>query len=427
MHGKYGKLSWSDVVLPAARIARDGFAVNADLVEAMDSVEPNDFLTKDPNWATDFAPNGHRVKVGETMTRKRYAKTLETIAEKGATAFYFGDVAASTIKALRASNGTMTLQDLETYEVKSREVASTQYKDYKLTTVGVPASGVAVLSALNILSGYKYFGNIGYDLLSTHRLDEGMKFAYGQRTRLGDPSYVTGMTEFTGYMVNPATGSEIRGKISDVRTYNSTYYDPPKIITDDTPGTSHMVAADASGMAVSLTTTVNLLFGSLLMVPETGVIMNNQMDDFSIPGKNNSFGYVPNPANYIVSGKRPLSSSSPVIVETAGGRFYYAIGAAGGSRIISSTLQNVLHVLGSGRTVPDALAQPRLHDQILPATTLLENSYNTLAAEYLASLGHNVSFVEPRYSAAQGLRLLPNGTFEAAGEPRQLDSGGYAV
>jgi gamma-glutamyltranspeptidase/glutathione hydrolase len=195
----------------------------------------------------------------------------------------------------------------------------------------------------------------------------------------------------------------------------------------DTPGTSHVVTADASGLAISLTSTVNLLFGSQLMVPETGVIMNDEMNDFSIPGTSNSFGFIPSPSNYIRPGKRPQSSISPAIVETPDGRLYMVIGAAGGSRIISSTIQNIHHVLDLGMTAPKALARPRLHDQLVPNVATFEYSYDNSTVAFMKNLGHNVSWVAPGQSSAQGIRVLPNGTFEAAGEPRQKNSGGFAV
>jgi gamma-glutamyltranspeptidase / glutathione hydrolase len=204
-------------------------------------------------------------------------------------------------------------------------------------------------------------------------------------------------------------------------------------------------------MAISLTTTINTLFGSLVMVPETGVIMNNEMNDFSIPGyvspgrsschraltntrssSSNAFGYIPSPANFIRPGKRPLSSISPTIIETAEGVLYYIIGSAGGSRIITATIQNIWHVLDQRMSVVQALAQPRLHDQLVPATISFEwaglniQGYDNKTVSYLKSLGANVSWIAPGQSTAQGIVRLPNGTFQAAGEPRQAASGGFA-
>lgn len=180
-------------------------------------------------------------------------------------------------------------------------------------------------------------------------------------------------------------------------------------------------------MSASLTTTVNTLFGSPVMEPITGIIMNNEMDDFSIPGKNNTYGYVPNKANYIQPRKRPLSSVSPIIVEYPNGDLYYSIGAGGGSRITTATIQNIMHVLDSKMTVPQALAQPRLHDQLIPTHVSFEYAYDNSTVAFLKSLGHNVTWVAPGQSQAQGLRVLPNGTFEAAGDPRQKASAGYTV
>ena len=163
------------------------------------------------------------------------------------------------------------------------------------------------------------------------------------------------------------------------------------------------------------------------MIPETGVIMNNEMNDFSIPGSSNAFGYIPSPANYIRPGKRPLSSISPTIVETATGTLYYVIGAAGGSRIITATLQNIIHVLDQNMTALEALAQPRLHDQLIPNQVSFEYAYDNETVAYMKNRGHNVTWIAPGQSTAQGIIRLPNGTFQAAGEPRQLNSGGYAI
>lgn len=185
-------------------------------------------------------------------------------------------------------------------------------------------------------------------------------------------------------------------------------------------------------MAISLTTTINTLFGSRVIVPETGVILNNEMNDFSIPGVTNAFGYIPSEANYIRPGKRPLSSISPTIVETAAGALYYIIGSAGGSRIITATIQNIWHVLDQKLTAEQALAQPRMHDQLTPATVSFEyaglniQGYDNSTVAYLAGLGANVSWIAPGQTTAQGIVRLPNGTFQAAGEPRQYASGGLA-
>ena len=416
----------------AINTARYGWPVTEDLVRYMKSanssgsaVTPN-FLVDDPNWALDFAPNGTLVGLGDTITRKRYANTLETIANEGPDAFYTGPIAETTIAALQAANGTMTLEDLHNYTVASREPSNITYRGYSVYSGSAPSSGTVALSVLKTVEGYTDFFDEGKTNLSTHRLDEAIRFGYGERTNLGDPYFVANLSTYEDEMLSAKSAAEIRGKILDTTTLNVSAYDPSGIESLETPGTSHVVTADADGLAVSLTTTVNLLFGSQLLVPETGVIMNNEMNDFSIPGTSNAFGFVPSPSNFIRPGKRPLSSISTTIAEREDGSLY-VIGAAGGSRIITATIQNLVHVLDQNMTAPQALAQPRLHDQLIPNQVSFEYAYDNQTVAFLSSLGHNVTWVAPGQSTAQGLRRLPNGTFEAAGEPRQLNSGGYAI
>lgn len=423
-HKKHGALPWQYIVKPSVKVAREGFTVTQDLVDAMEGL---DFLKDDPAWAIDFAPQGRLVKLGETMTRKRLADTLEAIATGGSDAFYTGPIANATIRALRASKGIMTLEDLKNYTAITRDALSINYRGYKLASTGAPSSGAVALSALNTVSGYDDFFHPDSVNISTHRLDEAMRFAYGQRTSFGDPSFVAGLDNFTHNMLTAATGAEIRSKISDKTSHNVSWYDPKGIESLNTPGTSHMVTADASGMAVSLTTTINLLFGSQLIVPETGVIMNNEMNDFSIPGSSNAFGYIPSPANYIRPGKRPLSSISPIIAETADGRLYFVTGAAGGSRITSTNIQTMVHALDEKLDPMSALKKPRFHDQLVPNQAEFEWTFDNSTVDFMRSVGHNVTWVKPGFSLAQAIRVLSNGTFEAAGEPRMTNSGGYAV
>lgn len=420
--------------MPAVEVARNGWNVTNDLVRYMASASVGvpDFLCSDPTWALDFCPNGTRLGLGDVITRKRYADTLETIANEGANAFYSGAIANTTIAALNAATpkGIMTLEDLMNYTVAIRKPVQITYRGYKLTSCSAPSSGEVALATMKTVEGYSDFFHPATINLSTHRLDEAIRFAYGERADLGDPFFLPGIDKYQAEMLQANTSAEIRAKISDFHTLNVSAYDPKGLQSLETPGTSHIVTADASGMAISLTTTVNLLFGSMVMVPETGVIMNNEMNDFSIPGSSNAFGYVPSPANYIRPGKRPLSSISPTIVEFPNGTLYYVIGAAGGSRIITATIQNLVHVLDQNMTAPEALAQPRLHDQLIPNQVSFELppfGYNNETVAFMKSRGHNVTYIAPGQSTAQGIRRLPNGTFEAAGEPRQLDSGGFAI
>lgn len=282
--------------------------------------------------------------------------------------------------------------------------------------------------------------------VSTQRLVEAIKFAYGQRGELADPAFVPNVTVLQQLFLQPTTGDVIRSLIRDNQTFQPQEYDPVTYLsiisggvfpTNDA-GTSHMVAADDTGLVISLTTTVNLYWGAQIMVPETGsshpisnlvliiVVLNNEMNDFSSPGAINAFGYVASPQNYPQPGKRPQSSISPVIVDFPNGTFFFGVGAAGGSRITTSTIQNLWHVLDQGMDAYSAIAEPRLHDQIVPQTTTFEYAYSNETTAYLKAIGHNISWVAPGLSIAQGV-MERAGVFQAATDPRRIDSGGSVV
>ena len=181
LHSKYGVLSWSTVLKPAIKVARYGFPVSQDLIRYMDFATRNyDFLTYDPTWAIDFAPNGTRLGLGDIMTRKRYADTLETIADHGVDVFYTGSMANATIRAVNGANGSMTLEDLKEYKAISRSAAEIEYRGFRVVGCGAPASGAVVLSVLKTVDGYDGFGDTEMLNLSTHRLDEAVRFGYAE-------------------------------------------------------------------------------------------------------------------------------------------------------------------------------------------------------------------------------------------------------
>ncbi|KAK3989878.1 gamma-glutamyltranspeptidase [Cladorrhinum sp. PSN332] len=429
LHKKYGRLPWKKVVMPAVRVARKGFRVNEDLVRYMKSATASDnFLVNDPIWAVDFAPNGTLLQLGDKITRKRYADTLEKIASQGAEIFYSGEIAKSIIATTQNSNGILTLSDLSSYSIQLQPPLSIKFGPFNLFATPAPSSGAITLSILQTLSEFSPSASTSLETMA-HRLTEAMKFAYGARAELGDPKFIPNLTSYQALLLSPEYTSAVRHQILDNTTLPLSTYNPSSRFTPPTAGTSHIVTSDASGMTVSSTTTINLLFGSKLMTPDTGIILNNEMDDFSQPGKKNSFGYEPSPNNFISPGKRPLSSITPLIVEHASNRsLYFATGAAGGSRIISSTMQTAYHIL-SGKTnkIVEAVKAPRLHHQLMPDVLNVEEGYDPAIYESLKAKGHNVSWVAPGQSAVQGLMRLWNGTFEAAGETRQLNSGGFAV
>ncbi|KAI9669940.1 MAG: hypothetical protein M1831_006976 [Alyxoria varia] len=431
LHKHYGRLSWREVIQPSITLAtkRYGFRVNEDLVKYMNLIlqlVPDNFFVNDPAWAIDFAPNGTMVGLNDMIYRKRYANTLETIASEGADAFYTGSIAKATIAAVQRGGGIMTMKDLEDYQVAIRKPAQINYRGFKVTSCAAPSSGAVALATLKTLEGYDDFGQEDATNISTYRLNEAMRWAYAKRAYLGDPSFTPGLESYEDEMISDEAAAEIRGKITE-STHDVSYYNPKGLEILQTPGTSHISVADRSGMAVSGTTTENLWFGSTLIVPETGFPMNDEMNDFSIPEVPNTFGYRPSPNNFIEPGKRPLSSMSPTIAEDASGRLYYVIGAAGGSRITTGTIQNLWNVLDRNMTAAQALRQPRFHDQLEPNVAEVEYDYNNQTVAFLMEKGVDVVRTAPTGSLAQAVRLLPDGIFEAAGEPRLKHSGGIAV
>ncbi|PHH64796.1 hypothetical protein CDD81_3862 [Ophiocordyceps australis] len=432
IHNKYGVLPWKTVLQGAIHVARDGFQVSSDLVRSLQKsvgAVRHSFVVRDPSFAQDFAPNGILLGQGDVMTRKRYANTLEAIANQGADAFYHGPLAHAMIETIQASNGTMTLQDLANYSIISRPVRRIRFRDVDIFTVGAPASGAVSLSILKTLEQYSLDGSDTRDAnLTLHRFTEAMRFGYAARTDLADPDFVHGVRAAEERLLDDDYARLVRSLISDDHTLPVDAYGPRREFTSSSHGTSHIVAADRSGMAVSLTSTINLVMGAQLMEPASGIILNNEMNDFSIPGVPNAFGFQPSPQNYIYPGKRPLSSITPVILARPhAGPLLAVLGAAGGSRILSATTFALVLLVDGALSMAQALRAPRLHDQLMPNTVLLERGFDGPAAAALAQRGHNVSWTVQNLSALQGIACLPDGSFEAVGEPRQSNSKGLTL
>ncbi|SCV56883.1 related to gamma-glutamyltransferase [Fusarium fujikuroi] len=427
-HKKYGSLPWKTVLQGAIKVAQDGFTVNADMARFIEKTirDHHNFFVEDPSWAEDFTRNGQLIPEGEKMTRRRYARTLQAIAEHGADAFYTGAFAESMVKTIQETNGTITLDDYKNYDVISREVLRTEYKGHDVYGISSPAGGAVSLNILNTMNGYTHQDEDRNTTL--HIYIEAMKFAYGARLHLGDPDFVDGVPELEHEMLNATTAEKIRSKIDPRKTQKIEKYDPDGIYSSDGHGTSHVVTADGDGMAVSLTTTVNLIFGSFLMDPLTGVILNNEMNDFSIPGVPNEFGFAPAEANFIRPNKRPLSSCTPLIVSNKDGSLFAVIGAAGGSRIISATTQVAWRVLTSPSwSIKDAVREPRVHNQLIPNTLLVEKKFSSYDVPSLLERGHNVTWVDEGLSTVQALTRDSAGVFQVAPEPRQKNSGGVTL
>ncbi|XWW97785.1 hypothetical protein V2A60_005772 [Cordyceps javanica] len=438
IHQKYGVLQWRHIMQGAIRVARHGFRVSEDMETKMNATikDGKTYLLDDPIFAAEFAPKGQLLKKGEVMTRKNLANTLERIANEGSDAFYYGEIAENLARFVQSRNGTLTVADLQSYAVVDRPVRAIRYRGLDVHGMSAPASGAVALQMLRVLERFPASGWRDDRNRTVHRLAEAQRFAFAYRANLGDPAFVLpperDVLAYERDMLSDETVRRIRDGVLDDTTRRPREYfpgDDDVAAPPESHGTSHLVAADASGMAVSLTTTININFGAQIMEPNSGIILNDEMNDFSIPGVSNEFDFAPSRANYIRPRKRPLSSMTPLIATRPDGTLYAVVGAAGGSRITTATAQCLWHAVEHGMTMAEALRVGRLHDQLLPNRLTLESSFpdwdGTAAA--LRARGHDVHLAGPGLSAVQAIRRREDGSFEAVGEPRQANSAGYSI
>ena len=229
IHSSHGILPWKDIVQPAVDIARHGWEVDSDLLYYMDvTIERrNDFFTEDNSWAVDFAPGGKRVEIGDWITRRRYADTLEIIGREGVGAFYEGAIANATVRANRAEKGLLTLEDLRDYKVQVRNPIQAEYNGFLVTTCPAPAGGAAVLSILKTMEGYGVdAAGEGEVNVTMHRLDEAMRFAFGARSVMGDPAFLSYMDWYEDEITSEAFAREVRSRIDDGKTLEREEYVP---------------------------------------------------------------------------------------------------------------------------------------------------------------------------------------------------------
>lgn len=379
-------------------------------------------ILNDSNFKEVFAPKGSLLKEGDMIYRKLYAKTLQSIADEGPDVFYNGWIAKEILKTVNSTGGIITQDDLNYYQAQVREPVTINYRGRTIISAPPPTSGPVLLSSFGTLGHYKLFEESNIDL---HRMVESFKFGYAERSLLGDPidSIYTNISKIVNEIFKDNTTFNIYSKITN-ETHEPSFYNPSFDVLND-HGTMHLSILSGDGDAVSLTSTVNLLFGSKVMVSGTGIILNDQMDDFSIPGVSNAFGLAPSPYNYIQPRKRPLSSAVPTFVEEKG-RVVGVCGASGGSHIITATVQTLIAMFDWNLHPDEAVHHPRLHHQLLPNKVLIEQNYSVEAEAFLKARGHFVERMLPgvTYSGVAAIRKTDDGWIQAAGDRRK---GGVAV
>lgn len=420
-HARFGRLPWAKLFEPNIRLAEEGFLMTRTL-HAMVSKFRHTFNRSPAMRETYLDASGNPKSIGERITRAALGRTLRAIATEGPNVFYSGYIAEALVSEINHQGGSITKKDFEDYRTIEQESITGKYRDFKLFTVGSPASGHILIEALNILNGYVLDSNDGgQDKIGkrAHLLTEAMKFAYSSRMKLGDPSFVD-IKDVLDKLLDRKWAAAMRQKITMDSTHAPEYY---MNVYDEVKdhGTTHVSVLDSEGMAVSSTCTVNLEFGSKIMDPVTGIILNNEMDDFSIPGTPNQFSLPSSPSNYPEPGKRPVSSSTPVIFEYHG-KVAMIVGGTGGSRIISSTLLAIVNMIDLEKSPVEAVEMPRFHHQLIPNVVIAENKVDQTIIEGLQARGHHVHVMAPGlyYSSVQAIkRDLITGKIIAAADPRK--------
>jgi gamma-glutamyltranspeptidase/glutathione hydrolase len=410
---KYGKLPLKQSLRPAIRLAREGFPLYLRLQFAIKS--KHDTLERSPDAAKVFlTADGGVPEIGAVIKQRELAQTLEAIAAQGAKGFYEGRVAQNLVGGVRAGGGIWTLEDLKNYRVVERKPLIGEYHGARIVTASPPSSGgIAILDSLNILAGFDL-----HDFDSAthkHLIIEAMRRAYRDRAiYLGDPDFIKMPLQ------QLASVDYAAGQRSSIRADKAMPSDLLPGIESEPKGmnTTHFSVLDAQGNRAAVTITVNLFFGSGYMPAGTGVLLNDEMDDFSTkPGRPNAFGLIGNTANSIAPNKRSLSSMSPTFVETKKGLMI--IGSPGGSTIISQVLLGVLNYV-DGMNAADIVKYPRYHHQYLPDDVVYEPGALTESEiTELQSMGHKLRLSNRRWGNMQVITWdFASGNVDAASDPR---------
>jgi len=384
---KWGTMPLSKVLEPAIKLADKGFIVSDVLAQTLK--EEKSTLGKWSASKAIFFKNGEPLKSGDLLVQKDLAKSLRLIAKQGAKAFYQGEIATKIAKEMQSHGGTMTLEDLKAYKVVERQPIIGDYRGYKVVTMPPPSSGgVHLIEILNMLEHYPIKEDGVNSAKNIHHMAESMKLAYADRSEyLGDPDFVkipvTGLT-------SKAYANELVKTINNNKARLSSNIKPGKPQPYESDQTTHFSVMDKAGNAVAVTYTLNLNFGSGIVAAGTGILLNNEMDDFSVkPGVPNAFGLVGGTANAIEAKKRPLSSMTPTIV-IKNNKPWLVTGSPGGARIITTVLQSVVNTIDHEMNPAEAIITPRVHHQWLPDELRVEEGISPDTIKLLQDKGHKV-------------------------------------
>lgn len=411
---KYGSWSLQRTLLPAIRLAEQGFVVRKDLADSLAYSEKR--LRKWPASAKIFfKEDSSRFQPGDYLIQTDLAWSLKQIAKYGPAAFYQGEIANKIAADMSAAGGLINAEDLKSYKAHIRRPASGTYRDYQIFSMPPPSSGgVHLVQILNILEDYP-IGFLGVNSADTiHLMAEAMKLAYADRSEhLGDPDYwpvpLDGLT-------SKSYAATLRDTIDLTRARPSGAIRPGEPARFESNETTHFSVMDGAGNVVSNTYTLNFGYGAGMVAAGTGILLNNELDDFSAkPGVPNAYGLIGGEANAVAGGKRPLSSMTPTIV-LKNGQPFLATGSPGGSRIITTTLQIIMNIIDHGMNIAAATASPRVHHQWLPDELRVETGISPDTLDLLSQKGHEI-VVKSAMGSTQSILRGDDG-FYGSSDPR---------
>lgn len=429
LHSKYGKLEWKELFIPNIKIARN-FEVTEQLYKRL--LKLKDCILKDPGLKEIYSDNGLIYQPGDKISRNNYADTLEKISNSPED-FYKGDIAKSIVKSVQSVGGVITTDDLFNYKAKERKVLEGKFLDYKIYSTDLPTSGCLLIQALNILEEFdlceiKEKGeNLEKKLFPHfHILIETYKFMSAKRGKLADIDSFgqrkrRRMENLVKKLISKEYATEIVNKININTVLSDDAYGFEGNPHDD-HGTTHLNVIDKDDMAVLITSTVNLEFGAKVMCKETGIIFNNEMDDFYVPGVKNAFDLAGMRPNIVRPNARPFSSAAPFLLIKNSEMI--ALGAAGGTRIPTSLVGIIFHMM-LGKNLSEAVKELRLHNQFYPKKTYVEGGFPIEIKNYLTKLGHDIqeSELNTIFTSVQGIRVIKDEsgakTIEAVADERK--------
>ncbi|TNG95659.1 gamma-glutamyltransferase [Pasteurellaceae bacterium USgator11] len=413
---KWGTMSLAQVIAPSIELADKGFVVSETLGKTLETEKAN--LAKWQDSKRIFFKNDEPFTVGDLLVQKDLAKSLQLIAQQGGKAFYEGEIAQKIVAEMEKHGGLITLEDMKNYRAVERKPIEGEYRGYKIVTMPPPSSGgIHLVQILNILERYplQEFGQNSAKAIRHYA--EAMKLAYADRSEyLGDPDFVqipaTGLTskKYADELATTITADTIRP---------SSQIKPGKPHPYESDQTTHYSIMDKEGNAVAVTYTLNLNFGSGIVAEGTGILLNNEMDDFSAkPGVPNAFGLVGGDANAVAAKKRPLSSMTPTIV-MKDGKPWLVTGSPGGARIITTVLQSVVNTIDYGMNPAEAIMVPRVHHQWLPDEIRIEEGISPDTINILQQEGYKV-VPKATMGKVQIIQAREDG-FYGASDPRNPD------